>query len=344
MDHPDICRTGSQGESNRRLAQPAPGQALKLSQTTQGRLRCPACQSRLLQGQADFLCVNFGCGLRFPIVDQVPILINDLTSLFSREDFVAHRDTTMALSKSRLKHWVDNVLPTLGKNLKARENYRTFAELLLARDPGPIVLIIGGSIPGKGFESLTTKRQIELVETDVSFGPRTQLICDAHDLPFADQSFEGVVIQAVLQYVPDPVRCVREIERVLKPGGLVYAETAFMQQVVHGRYDFTRFTHLGVRRLFRGFAEIESGPMAGPGMALAWAGHYFLLSFASHKRARAPLHALARLTLFWLKYFDYFLLTKPGTYDAASGFFFLGKRVQRILPDRQLIKGYRGAE
>ena len=44
----------------------------------------------------------------------------------------------------------------------------------------------------------------------------------------------------------------------------MYAETAFMQQVVHERYDFTRFTHVGMRRLFRGFRELRSGPVAGP--------------------------------------------------------------------------------
>jgi len=50
-------------------------------------------------------------------------------------------------------------------------------------------------------EGLTSEPRIRLVETDVSFGPRTQLICDAHDLPFENNSFDGVIAQAVLQYV-----------------------------------------------------------------------------------------------------------------------------------------------
>src|SRR5512142_97930 len=99
------------------------------------------------------------------------------------------------------------------------------------------------------------------METDVALGPRTQIVCDAHELPFDDHTFDGAVVQAVLPYVPDPIKCVQEIERVLKPAGLAYAETAFMQQVVHGRYDFTRFTHLGLRRLFRRFQEVQSGPV-----------------------------------------------------------------------------------
>ena len=34
-----------------------------------------------------------------------------------------------------------------------------------------------------------------------------------------------------------------------------------------GRYDFTRFTDLGHRRLLRKFEEVERGPIVGPGMA-----------------------------------------------------------------------------
>jgi hypothetical protein len=151
-------------------------------------------------------------------------------------------------------------------------------------------------------------------------------------------------VQAVLQYLVDPSRCIEEIERVLKPGGLVYAESAFMQQVVHGRYDFTRFTHLGLRRLFRSFEAVDSGPTGGPGMALAWSCQFFLLSLATSRWMRRIMHVIGRLTLFWLKYFDARLIDTPGTYDAASVFFFLGRKSGKVLSDRELVALYRGAQ
>jgi uncharacterized protein YbaR (Trm112 family) len=310
----------------------------------QALLRCPVCRGRLLQDGGQLFCANAACAMRYPIVDGVPVLINDQESLFTREDFVAHKSTTVRLSRSRLKAWVDRRLPTLGRNLKAKQNYERLAQLLLERCANPVVLVVGGSVLGQGIEALLGQPRIQLVETDVTFGPRTRVICDAHDLPLEDNAVDGVVVQAVLQYVPDPTRCVTEIERVLKPRGLVYAETAFMQQVVHGRYDFMRFTHLGMRRLFRRFRELHSGPVAGAGMALAWACHYFALSFANNKPARSLIHGAVRLALFWLKYFDCLLLSKKGTYDAASGFFFLGERAAEALPDRDLVKLYRGAQ
>ena len=95
--------------------------------------------------------------------------------------------------------------------------------------------------------------------------------------------------------------------------------------------------------LFRKFEEIDSGPVSGPGMALAWAYKYFLLSFVSSSHARRFFSFFAHITSFYLKYFDYYLIDKPGTYDAASGFYFIGRKSHLILSDRELIQLYRGA-
>jgi SAM-dependent methyltransferase len=185
--------------------------------------------------------------------------------------------------------------------------------------------------------------RIDLIETDVSFGARTQAIVDAHNIPFKDGSLDGVVAQAVLEHVLDPQRCVDEIHRVLKPDGLVYAETPFMQQVHAGPYDFTRFTHLGHRRLFRRFEELDSGAVCGPGMALAWTYQYFLMSFFTSGRMRKLATAFAHVTAFWLKWFDAYLIDKPGCLDAASGVYFLGRKSESVYPDSDLIASYRGA-
>lgn len=290
-----------------------------------------------------YICNNINCRTSFPIIEGVPILINENNSIFNVNDFLAKRNTTLNLQGSRIRKALALLVPNLSANIKAKNNYNKFASLLLTQSSVPKVLVIGGSILGKGMDVLARENGIELVETDVSFGPRTGLICDAHDIPFADESFDGVIIQAVLEHVVDPYRCVEEIHRILKFQGLVYAETPFMQQVHMGRYDFTRFTHLGHRRLLRSFDEIESGAVAGPGVALAWAYQYFLLNFVESKIMRDIIKIFARATSFYLKYFDYLSIDKPGTLDSASGYYFIGRKANNILSDRELIKLYRGA-
>jgi ubiquinone/menaquinone biosynthesis C-methylase UbiE len=48
---------------------------------------------------------------------------------------------------------------------------------------------------------------------------------NAMALPFADKSFECVLAQQVLQFVPDRAQAMREIRRVLVPGGRLIAST-----------------------------------------------------------------------------------------------------------------------
>jgi SAM-dependent methyltransferase len=273
-------------------------------------------------------------------------LINEERSIFTIDDFVKGHDTTFHLHPSRANRLLGrlmDILPSIGHSIGAKENYERFGRLLLDETPQPIVLVVGGSIMGFGMDALTRYTSIELVATDVSFGPSTRIICDAHDIPFADGTFDGVVVQATLEHVVDPYRCVDEVRRVLKPRGLVYAETPFMQQVHMGAYDFTRFTHSGHRRLFRHFSEISSGPICGPGMALAWSYQYFLLSFVTSRWLRGLVRAFCSLTAFYLKYADRFLMNKKGAIDSASGFYFMGRKDERIFVDRDLVGYYRGA-
>jgi SAM-dependent methyltransferase len=272
-------------------------------------------------------------------------LLNDANSIFSIDDFLQRRDTTFHLNaseKERVLHRLLELIPDITASFGAT-HYRRFHDLLMQQTASPRVLVVGGSILGRGMESLINDSRIEFVATDVSMGPLTALICDAHDLPFDDEMFDGAVVQAVLEHVIDPYRCVSEIHRILKSDGLVYAETPFMQQVHMGAYDFTRFTHSGHRRLFRAFAEIASGPVCGPGMALAWAYQYFLLSFAESKLLRGFLRVAGQLTAFFLKYFDYYLIRRRAAVDAAAGFFFIGRKAGSVLSDRELINYYRGA-
>jgi SAM-dependent methyltransferase len=316
---------------------------IRLSQTIQKLLCCPKCHDELKKIDDKLECINSKCATCFPVVNGVPVLINEQSSIFSIDDFISFRNTFFNnLNESRLKKNLRLLIPNISNNIKAKANYCRLSEMLLAQSTSVRVLVIGGSILGQGMEYFTKNTAIDLVESDISFGPRTMLICDAHDIPFPDNSFDGVIAQAVLEHVVDPYRCCEEIYRVLKKNGVVYAETPFMQQIHGGRYDFTRFTYLGHRRLFRKFEEIDSGALCGPGMALAWAYQYFLMSFTTSRILKILVRFFAKLTSFYLKYLDYYLINKPGTLDAASAYYFMGRKVEQILPDRDLIKLYKG--
>jgi SAM-dependent methyltransferase len=314
---------------------------VRLPQSWIDALRCPATGSSLtLVG--DYLEAGVG-NHRYPIVDGVPIMLVGEPSLFELDGGAP------AASRGRAGRLLDRWVPSGSRNVRAGEFIRLLRTLLVAGwepgDPSRRVLVVGGATLGAGLgDGVLEHPALEVIATDVYIGPQTQLVCDGHDLPFQDNSFDAAICQAVLQYVLAPERVVSEIHRVLVPGGLVYSDVPFMQQVHGGPLDFTRFTLLGHRRLFRCFDEIRSGAVCGPAMALSWSIRYFGYALAGNSRmARAILDRAVRLVTFWLPYLDEFLARRPAGMDGASATGFLGRRRETPIPDSEIVASYRGA-
>ena len=303
------------------------------------RLRCPRCASSLKDLGLRPSCSDTACEYSetgFPLIDTQPVLIDFATSIFNREMYCGdhhgsalQRDVTGRSLGSRLHRF------TLGTNPIAASNCTKFIELLKESSERPVVLVIGGGTIGLGANELYRNSSIELVGTDVYASPYTALVADAHRLPFEDGMFDGVWVQAVLEHVLEPATIVDEIHRVLRRGGLVYAETPFMQQVHERAYDFSRFTQSGHRWLFRRFSEISAGPIGGAGVALVWSIRYFCRALGAGEK----LSLLISLPFFWIRFFDVFARGRAVA-DAASGFFFLGRRADRMIDPHSMTKYY----
>lgn len=310
------------------------------------RISCPACKKTLKITGTKFTCQNTKCKKVYPIINGIPVLINEETSIFKIKSIKERKETYQHQSSANIiKKIIKYFTPSISLNLKARSNYLELSKHLLKLNSRPNVLVIGGGVIGSGLDKIVNLDNINIIETDIYLGPRAVLVCDAHNIPFKKNTFDGVIVQAVLEHVLDPYQCVSEIHRILKKDGIVYAETPFMQQVHGGRYDFTRFTYLGHKRLFKKFRCMNDGAVGGPGMALAWSLKYFLLSFMKNHTLRSIFDTLANYAFFWLKYFDLFLIDKPGSLDAAAGYFFMGRKTGKNtqnVSDENLINLYRG--
>lgn len=60
---------------------------------------------------------------------------------------------------------------------------------------------------------------LDLISTDVVPRPWTDAVVDAQKIPYPDASFDGVLAMNVLHHVPHPKTALRELCRVLRPGG-----------------------------------------------------------------------------------------------------------------------------
>jgi len=73
---------------------------------------------------------------------------------------------------------------------------------------------------------------------------------DGTRLPFRSGSFDTVLCTEVLEHLPDPDLCVREMARVVKPGGRLLVTVPFTQPLHELPSDFYRFTPGALEHLF----------------------------------------------------------------------------------------------
>ena len=273
-------------------------------------------------------------GEEFPIAAGQPVLIDFTRSLCSKEWFATARKNVSVLGKrSSIARTIKGVVA--GSRRASRGNIRRLVELL---PESPVVLMVGAGTMGAGCEVLYADPDVRLIGFDIYPSDLTQFVADAHDIPLADACVDGVVIQAVLEHVLEPATVVAEVYRVLKPGGVVYAETPFMQQVHEGAYDFTRFTELGHRWLWRHFEAVDRNVIGGPGLSLYWSARYFSRAVFRNRRI-ADLISLPILSLSLIDH----LLPLERKIDGANGVSFLGRKAEHPASQQDLVSSFLGA-
>jgi SAM-dependent methyltransferase len=81
-------------------------------------------------------------------------------------------------------------------------------------------------------------------------------------LPLRDACMDAVVSLGVFEHLPDPFAMAAEIRRILKPGGRVWIETAFMQPMHADPSHYFNMTSEGLLRVFDGFVIDECGVLS----------------------------------------------------------------------------------
>jgi SAM-dependent methyltransferase len=275
-----------------------------------------------------------------PSTTDLPIWVDFDHSVLERERTVSSNAASQVRRRRDTGYALRLVKRLLSPPKQAtRRNIDRLIALLRSEAARPYVLVIGGGTVGQGLQPLYEARDIQLIAFDIYATADIHFVADAHAIPLEAGTVDAVIAQAVLEHVLEPATVVEEIWRVLKPDGLVYAETPFLQHVHEGAYDFTRFTEGGHRYLFRKFELIASGICGGPGTQLLWSIDYFSRCLF---RSRS-VGKIVKLGFFWLQWFDQ-LVPYRFARDAASGFFLLGRRAETAIAPRDVIRFYEEGE
>lgn len=301
-------------------------------------LACPRCRAPLDTGPVALRCSRANCGLSvvdFPIVCGRHLLVDFDCSILVRENVIRSAGaspvarTAATPARSLLKRLAS------GENRVAARNESKFLALLRAASARPRILVIGSAQVGSGTGAMYLADDVDVIGIDVYVSDWVTFVGDAHRLALQDGSVDGVWVQAVLEHVLSPGDVVGEIARVLRTGGVVYAETPFLQAVHEGPYDFTRFTHSGHRWLFRQFREVDSGAVAGAASGLLWSIEHFVRALTRSRLAGKLVRALCSP----LRFADA-ACARDATLDAASACFFLGTKAREGLSPSEIVDYY----
>ena len=230
-------------------------------------VRCPACHLGI---DASEQCHQ--CGRRFlpdaeGVYDLLPLDLAEITRNEDRE-WSENGPSGHAL---RERPW--QIVISAG----SASELRRFDQTIIDRFPTGRFLEIGGGpgLPAAMYKSLHPEAQV--YATDVSIPalragrrlsggvfpilPDVYAAINAEDLPFHDASFDAIFAMAMMHHLARPDQMLREIARVLKPGGVFIAVDHCVPshfQWLFSRVAESRSKKLGIRERLLSFGDWRS--------------------------------------------------------------------------------------
>jgi len=154
-------------------------------------------------------------------------------------------------------------------------------------------------------------RVVGYVNIDLFALPGVDVVANAEQLPFRCSTFQRVECDAVLEHVEGPDRVMREIERVLAPGGFAHIVAPFCHPFHEYPRDFRRFTPDGLKQLAGSLEVVGQGWRTGPTATLLIFILEYVKTWLPWRPARVVAHGILGWLLFPLRYLDLFLLRSP---------------------------------
>lgn len=87
-------------------------------------------------------------------------------------------------------------------------------------------------------------------QVDKGYEPSTY-VCDLASIPVEDGRFDAVILNQVMEHLSEPRAVLRELRRVLKPGGRMICTAPLFYEEHEQPYDFYRYTQFAWKHMMQ---------------------------------------------------------------------------------------------
>jgi SAM-dependent methyltransferase/glycosyltransferase involved in cell wall biosynthesis/uncharacterized protein YbaR (Trm112 family) len=177
-------------------------------------LRCPVSKQKLAYNPEKSSLVSVDGMETWPIVAGRPVLSRDLPS-----------------PEIKNPEHISNELPD--------------EALAIIRDTQGLVLNLSAGGSREKFD--------HVVEVEYAIFRHTDVVADAHSLPFDDECFDAIIVMNAFEHYREPDKVAAELHRILKTGGRIHIRTAFLQPLHEKPWHFFNCTRYGLAEWFKVF-------------------------------------------------------------------------------------------
>ena len=284
-------------------------------------LACPVCKSPVRLNESKNMLVCTDCGREYGFKNGVPVMLDEKSeSNIEKEWQKMEEGSIKSPLSSKLTRRLLAPLPYFW-----HEQDKKIESITQKLGPQAAYLNVG---------SKASRLMEGIINLDIDAFQNVTVVGDAHVLPFINDSIDCVFIMQVIEHLQNPFLAIKEIFRVLKNGGYVFALVPFLEGYHTYPSDYQRFSRTGVQELFSEFENVELCVAAGPGSTLSWVIREFiavLFPFSNNRLVYSIIREITGWLTFPFKYLDIIMSRKKYAGKIANSFFYLGKKTRETV-------------